>query len=170
MQSRAPAGRPEIPAAARTFEKTSRPDPASEPRQRHSLSPRHHLPRRQRGVAVQRPQMFRKRGAGVVQQIALKLPARAVDAHALVNVFPNPFGLPAVVQPNLPVGIPATVPDPAPQILREARKRITVEARRPLFSTARSPPPARSVSSSSASIESIQSLAAQQAAKFFCPA
>src|SRR5438046_5506057 len=73
--------------------------------------------------------MLRKRIAGEVENVALEIADAAVAAHALVDEIADPFGLAAVIQADLAIGIPAGVIDPAAKIARQAGHGIGVVAR-----------------------------------------
>src|SRR5215469_13687998 len=62
-----------------------------------------------------------------MQQVALQFAGGAFHADAFVNILANPLPFAAIVEPKLAVGIPAAVVNPAAEVLREARERISIE-------------------------------------------
>src|SRR5450755_87150 len=57
----------------------------------------------------------------------------AIDADGLVNERPNPFRIAPVEEAHLAVGMPATVENPAPQVLGKARNGVAIELRPAFF-------------------------------------
>src|ERR1035441_7334885 len=53
----------------------------------------------------------------------------AIDANGLVNERPNPFRLAPVEEAHLAVGMPATMENPAPQVLGKTRNGVAIELR-----------------------------------------
>ena len=69
-------------------------------------------------------------GAGRISLVARQSADRAVNRDAFVNVIADPAGAAAVIQPQLVVGIPSRMTNPAAQVKRQARHLETGDRRR----------------------------------------
>src|SRR5579885_882158 len=83
----------------------------------------------ERGVAVHGAQMLGEGIASKMQQVGLQAPDAAVDLHRFmyVSALPNRFA--PVVEADLAVRMPASVADPAAEILRQAWHGVGIELR-----------------------------------------
>src|SRR5579872_4444904 len=77
--------------------------------------------------------MLGQRVAGVMKQVAPKVAYGAFDAHALMHIFADPLSFAAVIEANFAIGVPPAVTDPAAEILRQTRERITIAQHRVLL-------------------------------------
>src|SRR5215472_13771560 len=65
--------------------------------------------------------------AGEVENVTLQMPDAAVRLHTLMHEVPDPLGPPPVVEPDLAVGVPAGMIDPASEVPGQSRHRIGIE-------------------------------------------
>src|SRR5436190_17379190 len=91
------------------------------------------LLRRKGSISIHGLEVFGEGVAREMQQVRLEVPYGPLDPHTFLDEIADPFGLPAMIQPDLAIRIPARVENPATDILREPRHRVRVERRAVFF-------------------------------------